>query len=344
MNKIKNKKGFTLVELIVVIAILAILGTISFISLTSYSKNSRDSTRVTDMWLIKSSLELFHIDAWKYPEVTDWYDVTYSWWLVWEQWTFWEQTFKSVTRLNKIPTDQLTWKNYTYSRLNTKQEYEIAWLLEWDSISLLNNSYAWDKLISALVTWTYNWLNAKILTGTTTYVLSVPTIISSEDVTLEDIYNNNYFVKTSYANLPSNYSDSIYNHLWENWDLKLVNTGSVELFVWNLDDLIWDSATWLSNRALFVENLANAYSWTLTDWSVITNILSITNFAEANLSMIYLAGTIINNTLGWDIELDYENAGVSASWWWVGTLPQCIFDDIWAKFWIIWWNEYCEFG
>ena len=45
----KQKKAFTLVELIVVITILAILWTIAFISLQWYSRDSRDSVRISDM-------------------------------------------------------------------------------------------------------------------------------------------------------------------------------------------------------------------------------------------------------------------------------------------------------
>ena len=44
----KNKKAFTLVELIVVITILAILSTIGFISLSWYSKEARDAKRISD--------------------------------------------------------------------------------------------------------------------------------------------------------------------------------------------------------------------------------------------------------------------------------------------------------
>jgi len=58
-----ENKAFTLVELIVTITILAILGTIAFISFSSYSQSSRDSVRISDLTNIKTSLELFHIDA-----------------------------------------------------------------------------------------------------------------------------------------------------------------------------------------------------------------------------------------------------------------------------------------
>ena len=122
-----NKKGFTLVELIVVITILAILWTIAFISLQWYSKSSRDSVRISDLSAISSSLELFNVAAWKYPDVTDSYDVTFSWSVAWSQWIFWENTFKNVDKLDKIPLDPLTWRNYSYSITSTKDQFQLSW-------------------------------------------------------------------------------------------------------------------------------------------------------------------------------------------------------------------------
>jgi prepilin-type N-terminal cleavage/methylation domain-containing protein len=60
-------QAFTLVELIVVITILAILGTIGFISLQGYSSKSRDSTRVSHLSLVARSLEIYQVNAGRYP-------------------------------------------------------------------------------------------------------------------------------------------------------------------------------------------------------------------------------------------------------------------------------------
>ena len=134
-----NKNAFTLVELIVTITILAILWTIAFISFQWYSVSSRDSVRISDIWLIKSSLELFNVDSWKYPETTNWVEITYTWSKVWTQGIFWESTFKNVSKINKIPKDPLSEKEYTYSLINSKNEYEVAWILEWENSMVYNN-------------------------------------------------------------------------------------------------------------------------------------------------------------------------------------------------------------
>jgi len=52
----QNKKGFTLVELIVVITILAILGAIAFISLQGFSADARDSARASDLKNIQTKI------------------------------------------------------------------------------------------------------------------------------------------------------------------------------------------------------------------------------------------------------------------------------------------------
>ncbi|MBW7954613.1 prepilin-type N-terminal cleavage/methylation domain-containing protein [Candidatus Gracilibacteria bacterium] len=47
--KSTNKKGFTLVELIIVITILAILATIAFLSFQGYSAEARDSGKMSEL-------------------------------------------------------------------------------------------------------------------------------------------------------------------------------------------------------------------------------------------------------------------------------------------------------
>ena len=137
MNQTRQKQGFTLVELIVVITILAILWTIAFIALQWYSKTARDSARISDMSRIKTSLELFMVEWGKYPEPTWIVPVTYSGTLTaWHQGTFWEQTFRNVMRLDKVPVDPVTEVEYTYSVTNNRKEYQLAWILETQDLVL----------------------------------------------------------------------------------------------------------------------------------------------------------------------------------------------------------------
>ncbi len=183
MQKTIKRKAFTLVELIVVIIILAILWTIAFISLQWYSTSARDSTRISDMSIMKSSLELYQLDAGKYPLPTNWIQITFSWWLVWTQGTFWDSVFQNVTKVNKIPLDPSTDSEYTYSTTSSRKEFEISGILEWWWLTFdseLNQANAWTIDASAIVEWTYNWLMTKTTSWTTCNILSIPTIIAND--------------------------------------------------------------------------------------------------------------------------------------------------------------------
>ena len=57
--KMKNKKGFTLIELIVVITIIAVLTVAGVISFGGASKRARDSRRMADLEKIRIGLELY---------------------------------------------------------------------------------------------------------------------------------------------------------------------------------------------------------------------------------------------------------------------------------------------
>lgn len=123
-------KAFTLVELIVSITILTILGFIAFISISSYSEQSRDSARISDIASLKTNLEIFHIEDWKYPEPTDFTLVSHSWAIVWKQGVFWDSTFVNAKRINKIPTDPLTDSYYTYSVTPKKMSFKLLELVK----------------------------------------------------------------------------------------------------------------------------------------------------------------------------------------------------------------------
>jgi len=213
----KDTKAFTLVELIVVITIIAILWTIAFISLQWYSKSSRDSVRINDVSNMKVSLEIFHLNAGKYPLPDDKEEVTYSWWTLWYQWFFWENVISQLSRnLNEIPTDSLTDKQYIYSVANNKNEFEILSLLESDFVlNWINQSNAANIVVTPRVDWTFNWIFVK----TADYIIPVPSIITSEDIwTWLELTNLN--IKSQIiswgTNIP-NYGNVNYNTGALNW-------------------------------------------------------------------------------------------------------------------------------
>ena len=66
--KLKNKKAFTRVELLVVIAIIAILATLAIVALQQARKSARDAKRIADIRQMQTALELYFNDWGQYPD------------------------------------------------------------------------------------------------------------------------------------------------------------------------------------------------------------------------------------------------------------------------------------
>ena len=250
-----SKKGSTLIELLMTVVILAILWTIAVFSLQGYHQKARDSVRISELANIQKSLELYLANQGQYPEPTNPQDITYLWLEVWKQWVIWESVVTQLLDLSDKPVDPLTGTEYTYSRLNTKDEFQLATILEkWPIVSIINQGYAWDQLATAYVSGTYNGLFAKVYSWSTTYVLSVPTIINW-DMSLTDIIeikDAQKFVFSWYGNLPWNYSDTVFK-VDGGFDYNPID---IIIYEWDINNL-WKESDWVSD---FVQNLQLAYS------------------------------------------------------------------------------------
>lgn len=177
----KQKKGFTLVELIVVITILAILWTIAILSFEGYSKNARDSARITDISNMEKSLELWILKSWTYPEPTNGIDIEYMSWTVWSQGTFWDTVFNTIEKLDKKPVDPKFGVEYTYSLTKSKKEYQIGATLEWDIAytPVINQTYAATSEWKAYIGGNYNGILTTVGVSPV-YILALPSIILSD--------------------------------------------------------------------------------------------------------------------------------------------------------------------
>ncbi len=307
-----NKKAFTLLELIISIIILAILWTIAFISLQSYSKQSRDSARVSDMSKIRTGLELFSLDAGKYPIPTWWTGVTYSGAIVWTQWTFGESTYKNVSKLDKIPKDPLMDAEYVYSTTINRQEFQLWWVMEWDEITIQRKEInpifilkataeEWDKTGILKINGIYNGKIIKV--NELNCVLALPSIMTTSGTILEEIISNNLLAYNGYRNLPSQYWWT-YKLKWEK-NLNLVNSWSLEVYCWDLKLLSDTTELWMSARKMMIEKIQNAYSGTtISNMSEIQSIL-LTDINDTN-SIELLSRSFVNNNLWGSIELDNE--------------------------------------
>jgi uncharacterized protein (TIGR02145 family)/prepilin-type N-terminal cleavage/methylation domain-containing protein len=323
----KQKQAFTLVELIVVITILAILGTIAFISLQWYSTQARDSTRVNDLASMKSSLELYQLEAGKYPQPTNGIDITYSWAIVWSQGTFWETVYSNVKKLDKIPTDPLTDKEYTYSVTTIKTEYQLWGILEWDEVSfssaasspltgrirplghpvergvLNTETNAWETIANAIVTWNYNWVITKTNSWTLCNILATPSIITNDtSVTdLQQIVTNSSFVYRWYKNLPGSFNWSKFKQDW--WFAFQPNNLSVYTDNNNCGDITAKTSSWTTARVQLLKWLQDAYTWTILKevWEIknIADLVIDTN--NPSQEVINYGWNFVNNNLWWKI-------------------------------------------
>ncbi|MDD2871719.1 MAG: type II secretion system protein GspG [Candidatus Gracilibacteria bacterium] len=331
MKKNKNyfcfKLGFTLVELIVVITILAILGTVAFISLQGYSENARDSTRISDISSMKSSLELYQLDAGKYPLPTQGVNITYSGAIVWNQGTFGETVFANVEKLNKIPTDPLTDKEYTYSVISTRNEYEISGVMEGDTISygppltppyqgggLATEAYAGTTEATAYVTGNYNGVITKTLNGNACKILSLPTILTNDTsiTDLQDIITQKRFVYNGFKNLASSFKGSRFKEDggFDFQPAQLIaysDTGSCA-------NLTANTTEGQNARVTLLDGLKKSYSGTLVqNEGEIKNIVDLViDTNSPSNEVVNYAGNFVNNSLGGKVIVNNNSTSSNA--------------------------------
>ena len=63
----KNKKGFTLVELLVVVAIIGILAAIAIPQFAKYRQKANNSAAQSDIKTMRTALESHFTDNYQYP-------------------------------------------------------------------------------------------------------------------------------------------------------------------------------------------------------------------------------------------------------------------------------------
>ena len=64
----KNKKGFTMIELLIVIALISIILLLVMTSLTTQRKKARDSVRISDIQKIRLALDEYRLACGEFPQ------------------------------------------------------------------------------------------------------------------------------------------------------------------------------------------------------------------------------------------------------------------------------------
>lgn len=151
-----NRKGFTLVELIVVITIISILWTISFVSFQNYSNDARDSKTIADISNTYKKIALFKISSGFVPQPDESIHVfSEVGKAISFQWEVWKNAKSILDIWYKLESPK--GNNYQYSTNGTLTQYNLVWKLNTARSSLINTSYAnqeeylyfkWDDIIS----------------------------------------------------------------------------------------------------------------------------------------------------------------------------------------------------
>jgi len=71
LKKIRDHKGFTIIELLIVIAVIAILAGIVAVAYSHVTDKARDTTRQNNITEIQSQLEIFYANNNYYPSLTN---------------------------------------------------------------------------------------------------------------------------------------------------------------------------------------------------------------------------------------------------------------------------------
>lgn len=264
-----NKKGVSIIELMISIFMVTILWVVWALSFVWYMSSLRDSSRIIELHNIDAVFRWFNLRSGYYPEPSDFSNITYSWTLVWKQWTYWDSV-SDIVWYSRMIADPLTNSKYTYSVTNLRNEYSIAWVLESTPDIVYKNFFLketfaeriWETEWIAFVVWDYNWEILPIAINGINNILTVPSIVSSDlsSTDLVDIINNKKLVYTNYGNLPESYKWTKFN-LSDGIDFS---ANDLVVFSWSITEL-----NKTDNQIALVRNVCDSYSWSLL-WSTIS--------------------------------------------------------------------------
>jgi len=131
---IKNKKGFTLIEMLIVITIIAVLASLILVGMGGARAKTRDSKRVADLHNVMNALELYYSLNYTYPGTMPWSDLS--------------DELISSGAVSRIPQDPLNnsdpvLRTYRYGASDDLQDYVLGVMLETED-AVLQDSYNVD--------------------------------------------------------------------------------------------------------------------------------------------------------------------------------------------------------
>jgi prepilin-type N-terminal cleavage/methylation domain-containing protein len=122
-----NKKGFTLIEVLIVVSIIGILASVVLVGLGEFRKRGRDTRRIADLQQVRNALELYYSKCGIYPGTPacgsgapagDWVTGVSA------------SLTGAGIGVSSIPRDPLATRTYTYGVSGDNQSYVLRAVLE----------------------------------------------------------------------------------------------------------------------------------------------------------------------------------------------------------------------
>lgn len=306
---IKNKKAFTLVELIIVITILAILATIWFMSYQSYIADSRDWKRKADLSELRNWVETYLtknailpdpsnkvslLNSWSTNYVSQWYMASNALWKIRASWDF---------------KDNLDSNLYHYTIDSAKKKYQITALLEWANSSTWWLSMSWIYRYPYAV-WNNMWF---FLAANNTPLQEYLSWNVDLAWTNSWLVLNTYFANTSVTATGLTTLTYVSRN---STNSRYPGCNKDDIVVWTY--IIAACNPWVTTAGTWASSYGNYYQWGRNKWFYYTDSSSCSsqiatgsyNPSTDILWFVYFAGVY------W-LDWNWLNWHLNDLWWWI---------------------------
>ena len=142
----ENKKGFTLIEMLIVVTIVALLSSLILVGLQPARTAARDARRIVDLNQVKNGLELYFNKCGYYPGQIQ-PDLRCS---IFQPISTWQELTDALTGSNldidALPNDLTTGNTYLYATDSSGKHYILGAVFENPSNPALQSSVHNDKI------------------------------------------------------------------------------------------------------------------------------------------------------------------------------------------------------